>query len=75
MEWVAKHLALDEIGVYLQKREITDDPETVYSSLYEYLSEVIDETERAAEGFFSPPGCTAADRPSRIRTPAECSST
>lgn len=45
LEWVKDHLALDEIGIYLEKKDVcSEDPgdrEKVYSSLYDYLSEVI----------------------------------
>ena len=39
--WVKEHLAQDEIGIYLNKKDITEDTEAVYSSLYDYLSETI----------------------------------
>ena len=55
MEWVAKHLALDEIGVYLEKKKISDDPETVYSNLFEYMSEVISQTEAGCGGVLFTP--------------------
>ncbi len=42
LEWVKDHLALDEIGVYLETNEITGSKEHIYSSLYEYMSEVIE---------------------------------
>ena len=41
LEWVRDHLALDEIGVYLDKHDVTGDPESVYTSLYDYLTEAI----------------------------------
>ena len=41
LEWVRDHLALDEIGVYLEKRNVTESLEAVYSSLYDYLCEVV----------------------------------
>lgn len=40
-EWVRKHLAEDEIDVYLSHKDKAADVETKYTSLYEYLSEVI----------------------------------
>ena len=42
LEWVKDHLALDEIGVYLEENDITGSREHIYSSLYEYMSEVIE---------------------------------
>lgn len=47
LEWVRDHLALDEINVYLEKRPVTEDEETTYASMYDYLSEVM---ERAVAG-------------------------
>lgn len=44
LEWVKNHLALDEIGIYLEKRDVTETPdnfEKAYKSLYDYMSEVI----------------------------------
>ena len=35
LEWVKDHLALDEIGVYLEKKDITGGQEAVYASLYD----------------------------------------
>ena len=44
LEWVKNHLALDEIGIYLEKKDVTENRENfeqAYASLYDYLSEVI----------------------------------
>lgn len=41
LEWVKDHLALDEINIYLEKTVITEDKESKYNSLYDYLSKVI----------------------------------
>ncbi|MBQ1489177.1 MAG: carbohydrate kinase, partial [Lachnospiraceae bacterium] len=35
-DWVANHLALDEVGIYLNQKKITDDLESKYTSLYDY---------------------------------------
>ncbi len=40
LEWVKDHLALDEIGIYLEKTNVTDGYEAKYTSLYDYMSEV-----------------------------------
>mgnify|MGYP000656172390 CR=1 FL=1 len=39
-EWTGypDHLALDEIGIYLEKKNITESQEAVYASLYEYMT-------------------------------------
>ncbi len=43
MEWVKDHLALDEVGIYLKKHDVTqaDDMERKYTSLYTYLQDVM----------------------------------
>ncbi|MCL2512966.1 MAG: FGGY-family carbohydrate kinase [Oscillospiraceae bacterium] len=41
LEWVKDHLALDEIGVYLDKKNVTDEYEGKYTSLYEYMTEIV----------------------------------
>ena len=43
LEWVKDHLALDEINVYLNKEFTHESPnhEAMYTSLYDYLMEVI----------------------------------
>ena len=40
LEWVKNHLALDEIGIYLEKKHITEDMERKYTSLYDYMTDV-----------------------------------
>ena len=49
LEWVKDHLALDEIGVYLESRDITSGQEAVYTSLYDYLTETV-KNHRAGSG-------------------------
>ncbi len=41
LEWVREHLALDEIGIYLEKKEISGSQEAVYKSLYDYMMHAI----------------------------------
>lgn len=41
LEWVKDHLALDEIGIYLKKAHVAEGMESRYTSLYDYLSEVV----------------------------------
>ena len=41
LEWVKDHLALDEIGIYLEKRHVTEGEEAAYKSLYDYMTETI----------------------------------
>ncbi|MDY6050444.1 MAG: FGGY-family carbohydrate kinase [Corynebacterium sp.] len=54
-EWVKEHLAEDEVNVYLNQRNIADSTETAYSSLYDYLSEVIAGAEPGAGGVIFTP--------------------
>lgn len=46
-EWVKEHLALDEIGIYLKKQTVAESEESVYISLYDYLSDTV---KKAAPG-------------------------
>ncbi|MCI6174303.1 MAG: FGGY-family carbohydrate kinase [Clostridiales bacterium] len=55
LEWVRNHLALDEIGIYLEKHDVTEEPESVYRTLYDYLSEVISSCEPGAGGVIFTP--------------------
>ena len=53
-DWVMKHLALDEIGLYLNKTKITD-VESKYLSLYDYLSEEVEKVPPGANGVIFTP--------------------
>jgi xylulokinase len=53
-EWVMDHLALDEVGVYLDKKLITD-VESKYLSLYDYLSEEVGKVPPGANGVIFTP--------------------
>ena len=55
LEWVKDHLALDEIGIYMEKQDITGDREHVYTSLYDYMSEVVAKSEPGAGGVIFAP--------------------
>ena len=54
-EWVMDHLALDEVGVYLDHTTITDDVESKYASLYDYLSEEVSNVPPGANGVIFTP--------------------
>ena len=41
LEWVRDHLALDEIGIYLEKKDISEGPEAIARSLYDYMTETV----------------------------------
>lgn len=54
-EWVKEHLALDEIGIYLQKQDVTQGLEAQYMSLYDYLSETVKKCPPGANGVIFTP--------------------
>lgn len=41
-EWVKDHLVLDEVNVYLSKTDVAESQETLYESLYDYMSDTVD---------------------------------
>ena len=43
MQWFRDHLALDDVGIYLEKQHVCDK-ESEYDSLYDFLTAVIKET-------------------------------
>ena len=53
-EWVLEHLALDEVGVYLQHTKVTD-VESKYLSLYDYLSNETSKVPAGANGVIFTP--------------------
>lgn len=58
LEWVKNHLALDEIGIYLEKKDVTESLENIenaYTSLYDYLSKVMSETPAGCDGVIFTP--------------------
>lgn len=55
LEWVKDHLALDEIGVYLEKKDVTGSQEAVYASLYDYLTETVGKVPPGAGGVIFTP--------------------
>ena len=55
VEWVKDHLALDEIGIYLEKHHVAEDPESVYTSLYTYLQDVIKQVPAGSNGVIFTP--------------------
>jgi xylulokinase len=55
LEWARDHLALDEIGVYLERRTAVDDPERRYDSLFDLLSDKIEEVDAGAGGLIFAP--------------------
>ncbi|MDR1353063.1 MAG: FGGY-family carbohydrate kinase [Treponema sp.] len=55
LEWVKDHLALDEIGIYLEKKNVTESLESVYLSLYDYLCEVVGRVPAGSRGVIFTP--------------------
>ncbi|MBZ0316170.1 MAG: FGGY-family carbohydrate kinase [Anaerolineae bacterium] len=54
LQWVRDHLAMDEIGMYLEQRTVVDK-EAEFRSLYDYLSQVVAEVEPGAGGVIFTP--------------------
>lgn len=54
-EWVKEHLALDEIGIYLHKRDVSEGAEAVYSSLYDYLTDTVKKSKPGSGGVIFTP--------------------
>ena len=54
-EWVKDHLALDEINIYLEKAEVTDDFESKFTSLYDYMSTEVGKVPPGANGVIFTP--------------------
>jgi xylulokinase len=52
---VKDHLALDEIGVYLEKTNVTDGYEGKYTSLYDYMTEVVSKVPAGSNGVIFTP--------------------
>ena len=56
LEWVRDHLALDEIDVYLEKKDVVGhSQERVYTSLYDYLTETMRKVEAGCGGVIFTP--------------------
>lgn len=55
LEWVKDHLALDEIGIYLEKKHVAETQETIYINLYDYLMKTVSEIGPGAGGVIFTP--------------------
>ena len=55
LEWVKDHLALDEIGIYLEKKHVAETQEAIYINLYDYLMKTIGEIGPGAGGVIFTP--------------------
>lgn len=57
-EWVKDHLALDEVDIYLEKHDVTESHDTyeaTYTSLYDFLSEVVSRVPAGSHGVIFTP--------------------
>ncbi len=55
LEWVKDHLAADEINMYLEKKDVTEGYEAVYTSLYDYMTDCIKDVEPGSGGVIFTP--------------------
>lgn len=58
VEWVKDHLALDEVDIYQEKHDVTENKvgyEAAYTSLYDYLTEVIRMVPAGSDGVIFTP--------------------
>ena len=55
LEWVKDHLALDEINIYLKKEDVAASYETEYTSLYDYMTEIISQVPAGSNGVIFTP--------------------
>lgn len=54
-EWVKDHLVLDEINVYLKKTHVAESAESVYESLYDYMTDTISKIPAGSNGVMFTP--------------------
>lgn len=54
LQWIRDHLALDEIGVYLEQKTVADKAEE-YKSLYDFMGQAVEQTEPGAGGVIFTP--------------------
>ena len=55
LEWVKDHLALDEIGIYLEKKNVTEGFEATCTSLYDYMTQTVKDVPPGAGGVIFTP--------------------
>lgn len=55
LEWVKDHIALDEVGIYIEKKHITDDIEKRYLNLYQYMTTIVDDAPAGSGGVIFTP--------------------
>lgn len=55
LEWVKDHLALDEINIYLEKKDVAESQEAVYTSLYDFMTQTVKDVPPGAGGVIFTP--------------------
>lgn len=55
LEWVKNHLAMDEINVYLDKKQVYGDAESVFKSLYDYMMHCVKDVPPGSGGVIFTP--------------------
>ncbi len=55
LEWVKDHLALDEIGIYLDKKKVSDSQEAIHTSLYDYMMQSVKHVPAGSNGVIFTP--------------------
>lgn len=55
LEWVKDHLALDEIGIYLDKKHIAENIEGVHLNLFDYLCDTVKKIPAGSNGVIFTP--------------------
>ena len=55
LEWVKDHVALDEVGIYMQKKNITEADDNAYESLYSYMTDTIKDVAPGSGGVIFTP--------------------
>lgn len=55
LEWVKDHIALDEVGIYIQKKHIAEDYESKFINLYQYMTTVVDDIPAGSGGVIFTP--------------------
>lgn len=55
LEWVKNHLALDEIGIYLNKQDVAESVESLYLNLYDYMTDCVAKIPAGSDGVIFTP--------------------
>jgi xylulokinase len=55
LEWVKDHLALDEIGVFLDGKKVWEDPESIYKSMYDFMLDRVKDVPAGSNGVMFTP--------------------